>query len=219
MMRILALLLIIILSRFNTLGQLDSTWNLLIVKKGKQIELKDDMAKYSRSGFYLHRNCLYDVILLNEAMHTLKLIGIRPDSLTFIPKANNTVRDTLVIHYKEIDKILLVKNWLSNSRKEIKCAKYNFVFHKSPVNYTFPSKYDYIFSADEKMSELHPRLTHQGITYFYEYQGKLYFHSSIEVQQPNISNKEKANALKAAAIALDLLINRRITVTIRREKR
>jgi hypothetical protein len=69
------------------------------------------------------------------------------------------------------------------------------------------------------MSELVPRLSSNGITYHFEYDGKLYYHSGIKVQTPKYSDEQKINALNGVLTVLDLIVNKRLSVTIQRTKR
>jgi len=43
----------LILSQSDSFGQSDSVWNVMILKKGNQPEIKDNIAVFSQTGFYL----------------------------------------------------------------------------------------------------------------------------------------------------------------------
>src|SRR3954471_12344683 len=70
--------------QFDSFGQSDSTWTVMMLKKGNQPEIKDNMAEFSQTGFYLYRNCFYDLEFKDKTKKTLRLIDIKPDTLTFI---------------------------------------------------------------------------------------------------------------------------------------
>ena len=46
----------VIFAQFNAFGQSDSLWNVMVLKKENQPEMKNNMAEFSTTGFYLYRN-------------------------------------------------------------------------------------------------------------------------------------------------------------------
>jgi hypothetical protein len=103
----------------------------MILRKGNQPKIKDNMAEFSQTGFYLYRNCFYDLQLKDKTKSTLRLIDLKPDTLIFVgiseKKDNNLSKlsqDTFMIDYKSIDKLLLLKDWSGKSRKQIRCEDY-----------------------------------------------------------------------------------------------
>ena len=78
------LIFFLILLQSDLFGQTDSVWNVLILKKGNQPEIKDNMATFSQTGFYLYRNCFYDMEFHDKTKKTLRLIDIKPGTLIFI---------------------------------------------------------------------------------------------------------------------------------------
>lgn len=215
------ILLILIFIKLDSFGQVDSTWNLMILKKGEQLEIQDNMAEYNSSGFYLYRNCFYDLKLKDNTKQTLRLEDIKLDTLIFIgisPKRGSdltiTTQGTTWINYNSIDDFLLLKSCMGKASKKIKCNDYHFLFYKSREINTLESKYAYVFSSRDKKNELIPRLNNHGVLYYFEYGGNLYYHSGIKVKQPKYSNDEKAKALNATLIALDLIVNKQLNVTI-----
>jgi len=127
------LLLLMIFAGLNLSAQQDTVWNVMILKKGVSPEIKDNMAVYSPSGFYLYQNCFYDLKLRDKTKRTLRLVNIKQDTLVFIGIANKsdtnlriTSKDTVLIQYNSIDKILLVKDWSTGSSKKINCDDHYF---------------------------------------------------------------------------------------------
>lgn len=223
-LRLLTFLLIFV--QFESHGQTDSLFNVMILKKGIQPEIKDNMAEYNPTGFYLYRNCFYDLKFKDKTKKTLRLIDIKPDSLIFIGISNKLdsnlteiSNDTLIVNYLSIDKILLLKDWSSGASKKINCDDHYFIFFKSSTNNRYESNFDYVFSSRTEKNELVPRLSYRGITFHYEYGGNLYYHSGIKVQTPKYTNQEKAKALNAAMTVLNLIVNKKINVTIQNTKR
>ncbi|MDP3462892.1 MAG: hypothetical protein Q8S18_08910 [Bacteroidales bacterium] len=224
MIKKLAILFLIII-QLESFGQLDSTWNLMLLKKGEQIVFKDNMADYSSSGFYLYRNCFYDLKLKDNTKQTLRLVDIKPDTLVFIgisPKRDTnlsiTSNDTTWLNYNSISDILLLKSGMGKANKKIKCEDYHFLFYKSAETNSLESKYAYVFSSRDEKNELVPRLNSHGVVYYFEYGGALYYHSGINVKTPKYSDDEKVKALNAIMIALDLIVYKRLNVTIQNNK-
>ena len=210
----------LILFQSDSFGQADSIWNVMILKKGNQPEIKDNMAVFSQTGFYLYRNCFYDLKFRDKTKKTLRLIDIKPDTLIFIgisekrdSNFTQAAKDTFLIDHKSIDQLLLVKDWGTENSKKINCDDYYFIFHRSIIDNRYESKYANVFPSGDPY-ELVPRLSSYGITYHYEYGGKLYYHSGIKVHTPKYSDEQKAKALNGVMTVLNLIVNKRVNVTI-----
>ena len=198
----------------------------MILKKGNQPEIRDNMAAFSQTGFYLYRNCFYDLHFRDKTKKTLRLIDIKPDTLIFTGisekrDSNFTLvaKDTLRIDYKTIGKLLLIKDWGAENSKKIDCDDYYFIFHKSTNENRYESKYAYIFASGDSKNELVPRLSSDGITYHYEYGGKLFYYSGFKVQTTKYSDEQKTNALNGVLTVLNLIVNKRLNVTIQKSNR
>jgi len=215
----------LILFQSDSFGQSDSIWNVMVLKKGNQPEIKDNMAVFSQTGFYLYRNCFYDLEFRDRTKKSLRLIDIKPDTLIFIGISGKrdynlaqVSKDTFLIDYKSIKNLLLLKDWSAETSKKIKCDDYYFIFHKSVIDNRYESKYAKVF-PDGDSNELVPRLSSYGITYHYEYGGKLYYHSGIKVHTPGYSDEQKSKALNGVMTALNLIVNKRLNVTIQKNDR
>lgn len=216
----------LILFQSDSFGQSDSIWNVMILKKGNQPEIKDNMAEFSQTGFYLYRNCFYDLKFRDKTKKTLRLIDIKPDTLIFIgisekrdSNFTQVAKDTFLIDYKNISKLLLIKDWGAENSKKINCDDYYFIFHKSVIDNRYDSKYAYVFPSGDSKNELVPRLSSGGITYHYEYGGKLYYYSGFTVQTTKYSDEQKTKALNGVLTVLNLIVNKRLTVTIQKNNR
>ena len=225
-MLIKTLCIFLIMIQFDVWGQQDSSWNVMVLNKEKKPIIKDNMAEFSQTGFYLFRNCFYDLQFIDKSRKTLRLIDIKPDTLIFIgvsnkktPSLAQTSKDTVRLNYRTIDKLLLVKDWGSEASKKIHCNKYYFIFHKSHLENKYDSKYAYVFSGSDIKSEIVPRLSSYGITYHFEYGGKLYYHSGISVKVPTYSDEQKMNALQGVMSILDLMVNNRLNINIQKTSR
>src|SRR6266536_4885992 len=220
------LIVFLILFQLDLFRKSDSVWNVMILKKGNQPKIKDNMAEFSETGFYLYRNCFYDLKFRDKTKKTLRLIDIKLDTLTFIGISEKrdsnlaqAAKDTFLIDYKSIDKVLLLRDWGAETSKKIKCDDYYFIFHKSLIENKYESKYAYVFPSRESKSELVPRLSSYGITYHYEYGGKLYYYSGIKVQTPQYSDEQKIRSLNGVLTVLNFIVNKRLNVTIHKTKR
>ena len=216
----------LILFQFESFGQLDSIWNVMILKKGNQPEIKDNMAKFSQTGFYLYRNCFYDLEFQDKTRKTLRLIDIKPDTLIFIgisqkrdTDLTQIAKDTSIIDYKSIRKFLLVKDWGAENSKKINCDDYYFIFHKSVIDNRYESKYAFVFPDGNSKSELVPRLSSDSITYHYEYGGKLYYYSGFRVQTTEYSDEQKKKAFNGVLTVLNLIVNKQLIVPIKKNNR
>jgi hypothetical protein len=204
-------------------AQRDSLWSVFILEKGKNPEIKEDMIEYSPLGFFLYRNCFYDIELKKGKRQTIRLIDIKQDTLVFIGissrtdvNPNLTSTDTLVIDYQDIRRIHLLRNWdVGNSRK-IRADKHYFIFQKTTIDYRLDSKYGNVFGNDDGLTELTPRLSAHGTTYHFEHNSKLHYHSGIEVKTPKYSDEEIAQTLNGIMTVLDFIVNKRVNVTVSR---
>jgi len=219
------LIVFLILFQVDSFGQADSVWNVMILKKENQPKIKDNMAEFSETGFYLYRNCFYDLKFRDKTKKTLRLVDIKPDTLTFIgisekrdSNLTQPAKDTFLIDYKSIDQLLLIKDWGAKNSKKINCDDYYFIFHKSIIDNRYESKYGYVFPGGDSKDELVPRLSSDGITYHFEYGGKLYPYSGFTVQTTKYSDEQKAKALNGVLTVLNLIVNKRLEVTIQKPK-
>ena len=214
--RIVSLTIIVLNFIFSTIifSQQDSIWSVMVLKKGNKPDIKENMAQYSSTGFYLYRNCFYDLEFIDGTKKTLRLIDIKQDTLVFIGVSlkndvnlSITSTDTSIVDFRNIKYVHLVKNWTTNSSKKIKLNDFYFIFNKTDLLYKFESKYEFIFPDSPNTDELVPRLSNFGITYHYEYNGKLHYHSGIKVKTPRFTDEQMQIAINSILIILDVIIN------------
>lgn len=67
------MILFLILFQYDSFGQSDSIWNVMILKKGNQPEIKDNTAAFSQIGFRLYRNCFYDLKFRDQTKKNAKI--------------------------------------------------------------------------------------------------------------------------------------------------
>lgn len=197
----------------------DSAWSVLIIKKNERPEMRDNMATYSPTGFFLYKNCFYDLKFFNGQQKTLRLVDIKKDTLVFIgislkkDDGKQVVsKDTTIVGFQNIEEIILVRNWKNNKGKQIKCAQHTLIFFKSEIENRLASRYKKVF-PDIDSSEIVPRLSSVGITYNIEYNGRLLYQESISDNVPKYSEEQKIKTLKIATSVLDFIVNKRINIT------
>lgn len=204
----------------DALNQLDSVWSVMIIKNNESPEMRDNMATYSPKGFFLYKNCFYDLKLSDGQQKTLRLVDIKKDTLVFIGislKKDDgkqiVSKDTSIVGFQNIERIILVKRWKDKKGKQIDCSKHTFIFFKSEIENRLASRYKKIFPNIDS-SEIIPRLSATGITYHAEFNGRLLYMEGIPVDVPKYNEEQKLRTLKFATTVLDLIINKRISITI-----
>jgi hypothetical protein len=173
-------------------GQSDSCWTVLLIDRGKSFEIKPDMAKVSKTGFYLYRNCNYDITLKNGKEYGCRLIDIKPDTLFIANCFNENVAkrakisfDTLAIHYKELDKLRVIADRSLGWYEKYSFDNFDFQFKKDTGNCKLESYWEQIFSNDNSKYEIAPHLSAQGITYLFEENGLTYFFYGGGMSKPD----------------------------------
>ena len=98
--------------------------------------------------------------------------------------------DTVIIHYKQLDKLLLAKSYSKPKYKEIKLHDYDIIFMKDTADFTIESIWGYTFLANESDNELIPRLSNSGLKYCFEFKGDFFGHSFEKYEyKPNFIQK------------------------------
>ena len=179
---IISLVIILQLLTTTLLGQVDSCWTVLLVKKNNTFTEKKDMAAFSKTGFYLYRNCIYEIQTNRGDHYSGRLIDIQPDTLSFSRFFNKNVaskvgirQDTLKFHYRQLDKLSLIADRSLNLSTQYDLGAFNFIFKKDTRNCSLPSRWEKIFINDDMLYEIVPHLTEQGISYLFEERGATYY--------------------------------------------
>lgn len=218
----LKLIFLFCLSSFSSIyAQSDSVWNIFVLKKGCKPELYNDMSIYRKSGFYLYRNCFYNIVDTNSKKWTLKLILVCENRAIFTTISNKTDNpsiiervDTVVFAPNEIECLRIPRQVNSNLYKRINSKHYHFIFCKSFDEFNIKHEYAKIFGDDSSKTELIPILTTKGILYCFEYNHKLIYHSIAEVKKVDYNTEQKKKITNGIIKALDILINRRIVIKL-----
>ena len=179
-------------------GQADSSWNVLLVEKGHKLNVKEDMASFSKTGFYLYRNCVYEVDLKNKTHIAGRLIDIKADTLFFTNYFNSnaaysakTALDTIAVFYKDLDKLNLIADRAMRFYDKYSFDNFDFIFSKDTIAYKFPSEWLEIYNNDPMKYELVTHLTAQGINLLFEQSGKTFYFYGTGMIKPDRSKMDE----------------------------
>lgn len=175
----------------------DSCWTVLLLKKGNTLEIKPDMGAVSKTGFYLYRNCVYDVSLKNSQNLHGRLTDIRQDTLFFTnyfnanaaSKAGATL-DTLAIHYTELAQLSLISDRAMGFYTKVFFDDYDFIFRKDTVHCLLASHWHPIYTNDPAYYEVVPHLTAQGVDLLFEESGRTYYYYGPGMVKPDRSKMD-----------------------------
>ncbi|OJJ22583.1 hypothetical protein BKI52_07850 [marine bacterium AO1-C] len=183
--RIYLSLFLLLFGGFQVIAQ-DTCWTALLIKKGKNLKVREDMSAFNYRGFYLYRNCIYNVSTKENEFYRGRLIDIKPDTLFFTKYLNEAVAqkagkqlDTVAIHYKELDKLHLFRGRNRPTYKEIPLTTFDFIFKKQAQHCVWESLRAKIFENSDKVYEIVPHLEMLGITGLFEDEGKTYFFTGV----------------------------------------
>lgn len=165
-------------------GQTKECWTVLLHEKGNQVAVKPDMESFSKTGFYLYRNCVYEIETKAGNRYAGRLADIKPDSLFFTNFLNpqaaqkaGVTFDTLPLHYRQLDKLYLIADRSLGMYTKKSFDQLEFVFSKDSVHCAYASDWIPIYYEDSTQYEVVPHLTAQGITSLYESDsGSVYYY-------------------------------------------
>ena len=199
---LLLLTLLLFIGVSESISQ-DTCWTVLLVKKGKKVKVRKNMDAFSNRGFYLYRNCIYNVSTKKGKMYKGRLIDIKPDTLFFTKYLNATVAkkwgenlDTVAIHYRQLDKLYLFRGMSRPTYKLVSLENFNFSFKKDTTHCRWESLWGKIFTGSDKVYEIVPHMEMQGITGLYEYAGTTYFFSGGGITKPDTSKIDTVYRVK-----------------------
>ncbi len=171
------------------LAQPDSSQNLYFVKKGGEAVFKENDYQPGKNAFYLYRNCIYDLVLKNKKVLSIRIIDIRNDSIYYTSAFNNIAeprdngqKDTLALHPLQLKKIKLIGDRMMGLYSGYSLTNCRYVFEKSHAPKLFPVEKKLSYSADSSYSvayELVSYLTAQGLDKVYERRGITYYYEGV----------------------------------------
>ncbi|MBX3257663.1 MAG: hypothetical protein KF862_26280 [Chitinophagaceae bacterium] len=172
-------------------GQSPLQWTALVQKKGKNLVLRENMAEVNDNGFYLYRNCIYDLRLKSGERYQARLADIRPDSLFFLSHVNEAVAqregvrlDTLALSFTDISKLFLLADRIIGLYSNIDLGRYTISFQQDTAHAAAIIKKVPVFYGDSTLYEIYPYLTKVGIDRVYEKGGKTYYYEGM-LPNPN----------------------------------
>ncbi|HEY9047048.1 MAG TPA: hypothetical protein VIN08_14185 [Ohtaekwangia sp.] len=208
------LLIVVGLTAFSSLAQDASCWTVLLLKKGKELKMRDEMSNVNDNGFYLYRNCIYDISLPTNKRYNGRLIDIVQDTLIFTTHFNARVAnrigqtfDTIKIHYTSLEKLSLIADRSIGIFTHLSLDRYDFIFRQDTAHCCLPAITAPVYEGDTVKHELVPFLTQQGLNWLYEEDGKTYYYMGIS---PKPVAKKIDSVYRKQAIALIPLINTKL---------
>ena len=167
-------------------SQSSTIQNLYFIKAGPYPVTSDKDYKPRKEGFFIYRNCVYDLVLKNKLQLSAKIIDIKNDSIyyTLFTKENEPGRqedqqDTLHLHPFEIRRIKMIGDRMMGIYSSCYVNRYRYVFEKSLEPKKMNTDFRTIYSADSTDSttyELVPYLTAQGLDLLYQQCGSTYYY-------------------------------------------
>ena len=183
----------LLLSTLISAGQTDSCWTVLLVKKGRTPDyIKAIDGEYNPDGFYLFRNCVYEIDLKDKRKISGRLVDIAKDTLSFTNFLNQSVAlkaksqlDTIKMHFKELERLNLIADVANRWYLKHPFNNFDFIFKKDTTNCKIESDWHAIFENDSQKYELVPHLTAQGITLLFEESGRPYLFYGAGMTKPD----------------------------------
>lgn len=191
-----AIVLVFILATISTYAQTDSCWTALLVGKDKQPVLREHMVSFNKDGFYMYRNCVYDIRTKSGAQYSGKLVDIKPDTLYFTNYSQTVAKyagfefDTIPVYYKELNKLRLINDRSLGLYTEHSFDKFDFIFKKDTTHCGLTVYQEKIYSNDSTVYELTPYLTDQGIDLLYKNNGHTYYYQGSGMLKPNRAKRD-----------------------------
>ena len=187
-MRTIVLLLTIFFYS-NIHGQDSLYQNLYFVKKGEEVQFKENDYIPNKTGFYLYRNCFYNIVLKNKLQINSRIIDIRNDSLYYTIHLNESSAvnykdklDTFSLHPSQIRKVRLIGDRIMGLYNSYSLRRSKYFIEQNDKPKKFDTHIKTIYSRDSSQStpyELVPYLTAQGLDVLYEQCGVTYYYRGI----------------------------------------
>ena len=197
------LLFLVIMVPFRTFGQADSCWTVLVLKKGNALKIKPNMSSFNTNGFYMYRNCIYEIDTKSGQHYSGRLIDIKPDTLYFTNYFNENAAskagfnlDTLGLHIDQLDKLNLISDRSMGLYTKHSFDHFDLIFKRDTIHCSLASKWSQIYSNDSSAYELVPHLTAQGINLLFEESGRTYFYYGTGMIQSDRSKMDTTYDVK-----------------------
>ena len=188
-------LMILLLSAHSSFSQTDSCYSALMIRKGCTPKAKGMLAgAYDPRGFYLYRNCLYNIELKNKTQINGRLIDIRPDTLWFTNFINPSAAkkahqkfDTLKVSQKDLWRLNLNSDATFGFYDRHYFKNNNLIIRKDTVVNYIESEWAVSGSNPAYKTELVPYLSAYSLYLVYEQNGFTYYYQGGAIDIPDTS--------------------------------
>ena len=187
-------------------AQSDSSFqNLYFVQKGESPRFDSADYLFSKKGFYIYRNCIYNVVLRNRIAVTIKVIDIRNDSILCTAQRNKGY-DTLHLHPSDLLRLRLQSGEAYGMFSSRSFRPLRYVFERSDTAKAFPVKteltYNEYTNSDVTYSIV-PIITGTGLSQRRERLSETYYCQGVpsDTPCPKVTKPEKQRPSQTRNIA------------------
>jgi hypothetical protein len=173
------------------IAQQDSSQNLYFVNGDGAIQFDKNDYQPGRNAFHIYRNCIYDVVLNNKKIISMRVVDIRNDSIYYTTAFNHNTStdprysDTLALHPLQLKRLKLIGDRLLGLYTNYSLTNCRYVFEKSPTAKVFPIEEKISYASDSSNSityELVYYLTAQGLNQVFEQRDTTYYYLGADPQ-------------------------------------
>lgn len=157
-------------------AQENSCLNLLVHQKGVKPKMRANMVTQNDAGFYLYRNCIYNIGHSNGIKKNYQLIDITPTGI-IVKQPFLAGKDTTLV-YTDINTLYLTSEKNIEWFVELDLKNYEFLVTEDSSLCYLPSQTKSIYKKDDTQFELVPYLTIGGVQYLYEEDGDVFIYQS-----------------------------------------
>lgn len=179
-------------------AQTDSCWSVLLIKQGNSLELRQNMLTYDPHGFYMVRNCIYQITLKNGQEIGGRLRDIRKDSLVFDNFFNREAADAygdefrnVKVHYRQLAELKFLADRSLNLSNTVNLQNFDFHFSYGQSNCSVQTQMVQLFSNSDELYEVVPHLTAQGLGALVCYNGEVSVFWGTGYTKPDESKRDR----------------------------
>ena len=173
----------------SSFSQSNTCLNLLVHQKGVEPKMRANMVTQSDAGFYLYRNCIYNIGHGYGEKKNYQLVDITPVGI-IVKQPFQEAKDTTLL-YKDLNTLYLTSEKNVEWFVELDLKNYEFKVTEDSSLCYLPSQTKSIYKKDNTQFELVPYLTIGGIQYLYEEDGDVFIYQSDLKKRKNKSNNNK----------------------------
>ncbi|MFT6844962.1 MAG: hypothetical protein ACJAUV_001151 [Flavobacteriales bacterium] len=158
----------------HTIAQ--SCGHLLALKKGSELVIKDNMKTQDKNGFYVYRNCIYNLSLQDGTKNTWQVVDFNETHLTVKKPFTNAI-DTNIA-FGDLQRLFLISEKNIDWYSDIDLRNYSLTYETGNTDCMLPSIRKSIYKKDTTTFELIPYLTFGGIKYLYQENDEIFLYES-----------------------------------------